>query len=115
MPSQHYAWTSGWEMKSIDLLELSTADIIEVCLADSRAAPDRSERLPVDLSTPERLNEALRMLCVVDSRVLAQTECEKIVQNHYPQDFDRDALRTGFLNTFPYLKKGRGSRKYRQK
>jgi hypothetical protein len=95
-------------MVELEVLKAAQMVVSECCDREN----ERSERLPSDLSTPDRLKEALRILCVVNGNVLGQKICEAIVRESYPQDFDRKTFRAGFSSAFSYLKQGRGSRKY---
>jgi hypothetical protein len=42
-PGEHYLWTGGWEKRMLDLVELSTADVINTLCAGNAGggSPDR--------------------------------------------------------------------------
>lgn len=102
------------EMMWTDVCAKSGAEVLSLWPPDApNRENERSEQFPSDLSTPDRLKEALQILCVVNGNVLGQKRCEAIVRESYPQDFDRKTFRAGFSSAFSYLKQGRGSRKYR--
>jgi hypothetical protein len=72
-PGQHYAWIEGWKHRPLDLIELSTADVIEI-LCSNRSATVRRETSTIELSCsdagerkrgrrPRKLEKAKQAMC----------------------------------------------------
>jgi len=98
MPGQHYGWLSGWEDRPISLIELSTAEVINVFSGDTR--PNPSDGRPANLRSAgrkprklERVKEAMKH----DIRTGKRTEImlrdmgEKNLAGEY--DASRDTVR----------------------
>jgi hypothetical protein len=45
-PGEHYSWPEGWENRPLDLIELSTADVVEIlcCAGDKETLSAIDER-----------------------------------------------------------------------
>jgi hypothetical protein len=49
-PGEHYAWIEGWKDRPLDLIQLSTADVIEVLCGGQGSATIRPETSTMEVS-----------------------------------------------------------------
>jgi hypothetical protein len=98
MLGQHYSWPNGWEDRPISLIELSTADVINVFSGDTR--PNSSDGRPVNLRSAgrkprklEKVKEAMKR--DIRTRKRTKTMLRDMLEKNLAREYDasRDTVR----------------------
>jgi hypothetical protein len=96
-----YGWLDDWKMEEITLVEVSTTEVIELLTAFSPQVQDE----PSD----DEIKQIILDIVTKDGSIPSQNNCADKVRERYPQ-VKRNKVRSIFVQLYPNMKQGRGSR-----